>query len=851
MNSQNNQNNQKIINNYQKLNDEQRDLFKQSMGEEKFQIFDTEMKKLHQNQSQNQNQEQKKDEITSPTPAPDENNSTPTSSTVQASKDFDSSRFVKENKDVMLQVGKEKETGRPDYEDDSDERQKEIVNNLNAYRQDNPELFSNREDFNKNFSYQKRSKAQRDLFDSFRKKKENENKIKGYNTAEEIIIDNNNAEITPDQFDILKKNNPELFAEYEKKIKDEVNLRIVNQKAPIDTVNPMDHINKVVEKSKLQTSEKDLEQIWDKIEKKYWILEESNKINGYSDRLTQKYDEINRERERIQNETQWSAAYVQAKIQKALAPLYTEAELIERQRNFALQKRNSTLAVAKTELWVSLSQTAENQRVFENQLKNYWFALKAINNETPEEKRQAELQMIESKNALSVENKKDLLELTESFNNPDMNSKKPKQQRKALNKALSWYYQKYWDIIKRSQQQVVDDIIKYAKDNNVSIWEALTKNFIEPLQWKTEYKNVVNTKFGIGISKNWNINISRNHSTSIPTINSTKEDKISYIKEVVALWGWSLEDIAYELEHIPDGTSTMQCGQFVNYAGEAMGNNPRFWNTLKEKLTKKNSETPEIWSFVIMDMWTKEGHVGIVTEINDDWTITITDSNWNWDEKKLTHKLSTEEMKKVKGYKKWEVAFNDYKEELSSLYNRFNDKTWKQKLTSSDYKYIEKMWISASEFTKQALSYKKAKDQEMTPFAKDLMKQLYELKDMTWLDYKGAWANLPRTKGAYYRSVYDRVLSSSALQKLIDLKSQWATFGALSDNELNFITNAATNLKLTLGKDDFDNVLTTMIANLEKWISGVDGENTLNLDLSSEKKAGTNHFDVMKKKYWL
>jgi hypothetical protein len=41
------------------------------------------------------------------------------------------------------------------------------------------------------------------------------------------------------------------------------------------------------------------------------------------------------------------------------------------------------------------------------------------------------------------------------------------------------------------------------------------------------------------------------------------------------------------------------------------------------------------------------------------------------------------------------------------------------------------------------------------------------------------------------RKKYNQVMKSSALQKLIDLKADGATFGALSDNELGFITDAA------------------------------------------------------------
>ncbi|MBO7716778.1 MAG: hypothetical protein J6S85_24640 [Methanobrevibacter sp.] len=47
-------------------------------------------------------------------------------------------------------------------------------------------------------------------------------------------------------------------------------------------------------------------------------------------------------------------------------------------------------------------------------------------------------------------------------------------------------------MIQRSQQQAVDDILQYAKDNNVSVAEALSQNFIKQLQEKPQYKASLN-----------------------------------------------------------------------------------------------------------------------------------------------------------------------------------------------------------------------------------------------------------------------------------------------------------------------------------------------------------------------
>ena len=101
----------------------------------------------------------------------------------------------------------------------------------------------------------------------------------------------------------------------------------------------------------------------------------------------------------------------------------------------------------------------------------------------------------------------------------------------------------------------------------------------------------------------------------------------------------------------------------------------------------------------------------------------------------------------------------------------------------------------------------------------------------TW-DFKNAWlGGVPGTKGAYYKSLYDRVLSSTALQNLINLKEQGATFGALSDNELKFITDASTNLNLKLSYGDFMNIVDDMIRKLNKGISTAGGANGVNVNL--------------------
>jgi len=54
-----------------------------------------------------------------------------------------------------------------EYQDNSTVRQNEIVNNLNGYRQSNPEFLTNIDTFRKTFSYGLRSDDQKQLLDNW------------------------------------------------------------------------------------------------------------------------------------------------------------------------------------------------------------------------------------------------------------------------------------------------------------------------------------------------------------------------------------------------------------------------------------------------------------------------------------------------------------------------------------------------------------------------------------------------------------------------------------------------------------------------------------------------------------
>lgn len=78
----------------------------------------------------------------------------------------------------------------------------------------------------------------------------------------------------------------------------------------------------------------------------------------------------------------------------------------------------------------------------------------------------------------------------------DLSVKDPEQLRANLNNVLNSYYEKYGSLIMRSQGQVVDDILRYAKEKGVSVAQAMSENFIKPLQNKPQYKTLINKQTG-------------------------------------------------------------------------------------------------------------------------------------------------------------------------------------------------------------------------------------------------------------------------------------------------------------------------------------------------------------------
>ena len=232
----------------------------------------------------------------------------------------------------------------------------------------------------------------------------------------------------------------------------------------------------------------------------------------------------------------------------------------------------------------------------------------------------------------------------------------------AVEKALQWYYDKYWDIIQRSMWQAVNDIIAYSKKNGVWLAQALQENFVQPLQSKPWFAQL-NTTTSDAISwtkiwedADWNAIygfVDTYNKTVTPYWNassswisttydtSTRPWKANTVKEIVSydwtddLW-WVVSDIYNKFKW----QNYWECWYLVNdyYKAITWDTNNLITGTFKDRKGLFTKNTPEVWDIMLID-WTNSPtasekmktywHVALV-EGMDSTGIWVVDANWDW-----------------------------------------------------------------------------------------------------------------------------------------------------------------------------------------------------------------------------
>lgn len=608
---------------------------------------------------------------------------------------FDKS-MIGDTKWVTIQEWTWKDTGRPDYQIDTDARLNEMRNNLNQYYQTNPEWFQDRETFNRQFEYnQRESDAQRALLDSYWKKAQDINKASSYTNPNMVNTAFNSWDLTPWIMDAIKQNNPELYAQWQKQMQDELDARIVNLAVPRTATDTVEIWNDLVKKLWLeQWDPYKIYDNWVSRCEQLWVFNMNSQLSSYIAEMESVKNERTRAIQRTMSQWQWkkSQALINAEVAKTSAIYDSRFADLQNQYQATYNQRQQNLAIANQSANALHMQWQEDTRVFNDKLRALNFAMTADSYRTPEQQQQLLLQTEQIRNDMSLLNQSKLNDLslynqyaTAKLQNQleyelqDLNVKDPAQLKANLSRVLDEYYKEYWDIIQRPKQQVIDDVLKLAKESWISVAEALKSNFITPLQNKKEYTQAVADKYWMNPTQSI-----QNVWDKVALVTKYPNGKVSYqilddvynpkydIKKinwrdylVVDDWNrvpqlkyigsdWTVLNYSSLTQWLQSFMSKYDdwefykdkwCWYFVNEYLTDIWDAGHVWSTWESKKALCNNKdwaNMAIWSIVAIDSkatytndkWEKVNawHVSIVAWYDPaTWKVLLYDANKNWD----------------------------------------------------------------------------------------------------------------------------------------------------------------------------------------------------------------------------
>ena len=684
-----------------------------------------------------------------------------------------------------------------DYQDNSDARMMEMANNLNGYRISNPELFNDWNTFSKFFIDGKgRSQDQinylKDYFDA----------VKQYNWYDNMSAPSvwemvARWEIPEWYLNYIKYANPDRYAEI-MNYKDQTEKGIMNETYYANLVNNSD----------LADPE------WMK-----WAKENQFIIDRNSDDIDDRlYHAPTEEEQTLVNEYSTLASEQLADqntyrdLMSDLRGQYPDADestlmILAWDRGKKIQDRMDTRNVTMTKLNGQITYL-QNERTTQN---NAW--QQTINqlqkaygmyyDYSPEWMSQ----LAQAKYAATN------VTLDQADNWTDT------QKQMALQSVLDDYYDKYWSIIQRSESQVIGDVMRYAKEKGVSLSQALEENFLKPLRSKPQFATLSSGGdlwYEPKIYKVW--------------------DNGYYFDEngnLVSIWGWTSDWWLYGftdynpistqekesklnnfMSQHPLNTTWWQCGSFVNDYLESLWYGRLYTDPIDKKKAVTNTDTASVWSVAVMDSknYPQYWHTAIVTAVNWD-KVKLLESNWGDDKKVHERWVNKSDIlwyfdpskAKTNGWNAWN--WGNYDPALEPFLKA--DPT---KFSSTQWKALKNMWYTEKQFMQIRNWY--LKNLASTPDAttKKILDTIWALitkypwelalkSTMLWTDYVNntLWN---------YITDYDFVKQNLTMDNLTRLKSQWATFGSLTEWERPRIENSASKLnKNKMSESAFKNEL--------------------------------------------
>jgi hypothetical protein len=374
------------------------------------------------------------------------------------------------------------------------------------------------------------------------------------------------------------------------------------------------------------------------------------------------------------------------------------------------------------------------------------------------------------------------------------------QKQMALQNVLDWYYAKYWDIIQRSEQQVINDVIAYAKKKWIWLAQALQENFVQPLQskpWFAALSSVSATRpdvFKIWENTywywddNWNL-VSVWASitwTWVWTMRTERNNNPTAMTVDVAKSLWWVEWVDY-VQWDSFQTSDWRTLYTAKLLGDPI-----------ETTIKLLDNAASTWRWAFYTKWwaQRRNH----TAMSDaEWLKLSPEEKQNVVLKMLQREWW--DINKMAWYNQWAewTAWTWwYNEWLTEIYKQWRDKpdsaSAVKDFWNTYWDTITAAWVSKDDFLRQ---YDAWYEMETADAYLDILSHLDQLIELTWWDYDWGerWAS---AFGAWdVGRAYDYIKNNLTVQWLRDAKQQWLKLWVLSDSDVRMIWNAATTLSWT------------------------------------------------------
>ena len=706
------------------------------------------------------------------------------------------------------------------YKDDSDQRQRGIVANLNEAVYLNPQSLSDYNTFANYYNYEGRSDLQKQTLDNrylwYQKSQEYSTK-----SVKELQSLYNANVISQSDLSLLKVYDPNKYNELNSLISKTADLKTyADQLSGTEITTPTNPFQWIID---------NFVQWLQSFSQTNFYDEYRDTIN--SPALKQKNQEIiaeqaemerldlliNNKRKDVEERYAGTGA-TKSKIAAIIADETYELQLEKANRaitlNAMVNSYNSELGNAREELSLRLEEYNMNMQQRQMQMKELWFAMELMNFET---------------NAQRDEREWNNFIRQQEYQNWDIFSNDPKVRNKAIEKAVDTVLQEFSGIpMIRSREQMVEDITVLV-NGGMSLWEAITENIRKPIMDKPEYKKWVNDKFWIDTSKNlvniWWVDylMDEQGNFSLPTLPWVWLD-LWFIK------AWDLSWLASQYPWEASFKNNNPAWLTWGVSNELK----KLWTNAGINFTKWTARPAnEWWAYVKFDtiedwmkaydiaMTQRRGNATVKTYLNwwGTWTVWLPENILN----KKVKDLSAEEKKTVQNAQ--------IKKESPWLYNYLQGQTTGQWMTDWQSNIV-KSWLFDATFETYFEQHKKitslgtekdrqaifasmwissytefqrlANERKLNKPADQRTIQLLEKLDSLEKWVKTFWPrSLEVSLNPDLKADYNFIKSNLSLESLQAAKAKWATFWALSDAEWKILSVAATALSPRLSAEKF------------------------------------------------